>query len=522
MPGYRQTLNPFSAYHSNRRAQGAFDKASAAYAADPTMANKEALSSAYGSVNETLGPLGTENAAVAAGTPWGAGATGGVNALNAAAQGDSHGTAVGAGQAAGAIAGTAVGGPIGGAIGSALGGAAGGALSGGPEEIVGPAQTAPAVPAQFVPIDGGQPQGGGNPFYADGTVGAMQIPGPMSSNPPSPDTFINGQIASQHFPSFMGGTHSVPGYNDGYSAADLGFSPQGMTVGQSPTGKIPQHIIGSSALETATIPLGVPAGIMRGFNAAAPWLAKAAVAPPAVVGGVIKSSFDDAAEMAARGIPKAKAGEKTLGDLRSDYVKGKMNAERAAGKRVTHNDTEKWRDEFNRSYGDAIDFRKLQNAEALSPNEIAQTTVGGAGWSTLPFWPLFAGEAAADSSNLTGSEGIRDNPGAAFSYMDGTHSVPGYMGGTHGVDTVGNLNHGTEGAMMEGPMGTPNFGYQPSGPTMQEMHADMAAAGKENREMMKMQNEERRKDEMHKMKMQEAKQMGAVKVANAQKGPMAR
>ena len=82
------------------------------------------------------------------------------------------------------------------------------------------------------------------------------------------------------------------------------------------------------------------------------------------------------------------------------------------------------------------------------------------------------------------------------------------------------------GGMMAGPMmdpqQAPNFGYIPSGPTREEIHADMAAAGKENRAMMQMENDERRKQQMHELKMAEAKEMGAVKVSNAKKGPMAR
>ena len=100
-------------------------------------------------------------------------------------------------------------------------------------------------------------------------------------------------------------------------------------------------------------------------------------------------------------------------------------------------------------------------------------------------------------------------------YMGGTPMVPGYEGGNA---YVGNYNEGQQ----EVPAPA-DFGYVPSGgPTRDELHADMAAAGKENRETMKMKADERRKDEMHQLKMAEAKQMGAVKVANAKKGPMAR
>ena len=190
-----------------------------------------------------------------------------------------------------------------------------------------------------------QQQSKSNSFSLGFNDGTMGVPGPMAmEHIGGPDTFINGEIASEHYPKFMGGTPMVPGYNDG------------MTGGES-----------------------------------------------------------------------------------------------------------------------------FQN----------MTAKGGESYSTAP----------APAPSGGGGGGLADVAKLAVGANDGATDIgqmPPPMGG-----------------MMD-------FGYQPSGPTRQELHADMQAAGKENREMTKMKNDERRKEEMHQLKMAEAKQMGAVKVANAKKGPMAR
>ena len=399
MATYGQILNPFSAHHGNRRAQNKFDAASEAYAADPTAANKEALASAYNKSNESIAALGAENADISAqptAADAGKSALAGtaVNVASDIASGkDATRSAVtGVGQAAGAALGAPLG-PIGSAVGSSLGGAAAGAVLG-PEEQIIQSEIPQVQQAEFVPIGGEAPQGGANPFYNNGTVGAMQIPGPMSHNPASPDTFINGQIASVHYPK-------------------LNYGAMNVSSTMAPTS--------------------------------------------AYMGGTV-------------------------------HVPGHQSS--------------------------------IKNVAGY---------MGG-------------------TPHVQGMSG--HTPYAAGSYMDGTPHVPGYFGGSfnvsplndgtagaaYGADTIGNLNQGTHHmmpggemmanadhpGMMEGPMGTPEFGYVPSGPTRQEIHADMKAAGAENREMMKFQADEKRKTEMHHLKMADMAESAAIKQANMKKGPMAR
>ena len=407
--------------------------------------------------------------------------------------------ATGLGQAAGAALGAPLG-PVGSAIGSAAGGALAGAALG-PEEQIIQGEVPQVQQAQFVPIGtGGGQAGPANPFN-DGTVGAMQIPGPMSSNPASPDTFINGQIASVHYPKLNEGSEAVSKY---------GFDPQGRGTGESEGGDVAQGILASGIAEIGAIPLG-----------ALKYMGKA--------GKKIAKELKD-----LNRLPEVKEGAGPTFTSMGNPIKNFKDA--YAGHRGMFSGP----------------------AQISRPTAAGMATVDSAFKTGLAHAPV-TGVAAAlypwDNSNahLTGSEGIQANPNAAFAYMGGTHHVPGYnygamnvsstmsptqafMGGSfnvsplndgtagaaYGADTIGNLNHGTEGAMM-GPMGMPaEFGYVPSGPTMQEMHADMAAAGKENREMMKFQADEKRKTEMHHLKMADMAESSAIKQANMKKGPMAR